>query len=516
MSSQGRNPTYGFSIPLVADSNLSYYLNVSSTESFSNISANSFFTINQVGVLPGTNPENILPYNGILLNSSSNTLTNPLNLSTNFNLYSNSSLISVTPSGTLAFANTASYMLTGVFYTTSPVTNVIITNTSTNSNAFFNYTLGTSGSPPYTISVPFVVSNTAGTYTVSITTQDPVSNVNSGTYIALSPISTQAYDYLNQRYNYYDSVGTIAITRADLKIGGQTVQSLTGDYIEVWNELNIPYENQPGLQLLTGKYDTQTNVPPPGRTYYINLPYYFYDKPELALPIAALGRQDVEVWITFNNFSNLTSISVTNPTLQATIITEYAYLSNPEIDWFQRHQLDYVISQCQYETFLLGQNFRSSIFDLKFKNPVKELFFLIHPDTNLPYNYTTPGSGTDAVNLGMTFNGEDAFLSSTTNTLYIGSIEPFNKHVNFFSKPTVITIDQPNTYGRQFYMYAFSTDPFATTSSGQINFSRIRQTLLELNITNTAGNYPSKTLEVIALSQNVLRIENGIAGVMFH
>jgi hypothetical protein len=280
--------------------------------------------------------------------------------------------------------------------------------------------------------------------------------------------------------------------------------------------LNIPYENQPGLQLLTGKYDTQTNVPPPGRTYYINLPYYFYDKPELALPIAALGRQDVEVWITFNNFSNLTSISVTNPTLQATIITEYAYLSNPEIDWFQRHQLDYVISQCQYETFLLGQNFRSSIFDLKFKNPVKELFFLIHPDTNLPYNYTTPGSGTDAVNLGMTFNGEDAFLSSTTNTLYIGSIEPFNKHVNFFSKPTVITIDQPNTYGRQFYMYAFSTDPFATTSSGQINFSRIRQTLLELNITNTAGNYPSKTLEVIALSQNVLRIENGIAGVMFH
>jgi len=516
MSSQGRNPTYGFSIPLVADSNLSYYLNVSSTESFSNITANSFFTINQVGILPGTPQSSILPYNGILLNSSSNTLATPLNLSTNFNLYSNSSLISVTPSGTLAFANTASYMLTGVFYTSSPVTNVIIKNTSTNSNTFFNYTLGTSGSPPYTISVPFVVSNAAGTYSVSITTQDPVSNVNSGTYIALSPISTQAYNYLNKRYNYYDSVGTIAIVKADLKIGGQTVQSLTGDYIEVWNELNIPYENQPGLQLLTGKYDTQTSVPPPGRTYYVNLPYYFYDKPELALPITALGRQDVEVWVTFNNFSNLTSISVTNPTLQATIITEYAYLSNPEINWFQSHQLDYVISQCQYETYPLGRNFKSSIFDLKFKNPVKELFFLIHPDTNLPYNYTTPGSGTDAVNLGMTFNGEDAFLTSTINTLYIGSIEPFHKHVNFFSKPTVITSQQPNTYGRQFYMYAFSTDPFATTSSGQINFSRIRQTLLELNIANTTGNYPSKTFRIIALTQNVLRIENGIAGVMFH
>ena len=516
MSSQGRNPTHGFSIPLVADSNLSYYLNVSSTQSFSNISANSFFTINQVGVLPGTSPGTIIPYNGVLLSSSSTTITTPLNLSTNFSKYSNSSMISVTPSGYLAFTNTASFMLTGVFYTSSPVTNVIVKNTSTNSNAFFNYTLGTSGSPPYTISVPFTVSNISGTYSISITTQDPASIMNSGTYISISPITTTVYNYFNQKYNYYDSVGTLAIARADLKIGGQTVQTLTGDYIEVWNELNVPYENQPGLQLLTGKYDTQTNVPPPGRTYYVNLPYYFYDKPELALPIAALGRQDVEVWVTFNNFSNLTSISVTNPTLQATIITEYAYLSNPEIDWFQSHRLDYVISQCQYDSFIIRQNFRSSIFDLKFKNPIKELFFLIHPDTNLPYNFTTPGSGTDAVTFGMTFNGEDAFLTSTTNTLYVGAIEPFHKHVNFFSKPTVLTNQQPNTYGRQFYMYAFSTDPFGTTSSGQINFSRIRQTLLEFNVANSAGNYPSKTFTVIALSQNVLRIENGIAGVMFH
>jgi Large eukaryotic DNA virus major capsid protein/Major capsid protein N-terminus len=516
MTSQGRNPTYGFSIPLVADSNLSYYLNVSSTQTFSNITANSFFTINQVGVLPGTNPALNSNYNGSLLVAAPGTPAGVLDLSTNFTTYSNSSVISVTPSGGLAFANTASYMLTGVFYTTSPVTNVIITNTSTNSNAFFNYTLGTSASPPYTISVPFNVSNTAGTYSVSVVTENPGSFMNGESYIAISVITTKAYGYFNQQYNYYDSAGTIAIARADLRIGGQTVQTLTGDYIEVWNELNVPYENQPGLQLMVGKYDTQTSVPPPGRTYYVNLPFYFYGKPELYLPIAALGRQDVEVWVTFNNFSNLTSISVTNPTLQATIITEYVYLSNPEIDWFQSHQLDYVITQCQYETFSLAQNFRSSIFDLKFKHPVKELFFLIHPDSNLPYNYTTPGSGTDYVNLGMTFNGEDAFLTSTTNTLYLGAIEPFHKHINFFSQPPVLTSQQPNKYGRQFYMYAFSLNPFGTASSGQINFSRIRQKLLELNITNSASNYPSKTFTVIALSQNVLRIENGIAGVMFH
>jgi hypothetical protein len=202
----------------------------------------------------------------------------------------------------------------------------------------------------------------------------------SGTYLAVYPIASNIFSGSNQLYNYYDGVGTLAIVNADLKVGGQTIQSITGEYIEVWNELNVPYENQPGLQLLTGKYDTQTSVGPPGRTYYVNLPYYFYGNPELSLPITSLDRQDVEVWVTFNNFSNLTSVSVTSPTLAATIITEYVYLSSPEIDWFKNHRLDYVISQCQYDSFQLAQGFQSSIFNLKFKNPVKELFFLIHPN----------------------------------------------------------------------------------------------------------------------------------------
>ena len=224
----------------------------------------------------------------------------------------------------------------------------------------------------------------------------------------------------------------------------------------------------------------------------------------------------MEVWVTFNNFSNLTSVPLTSPTLTATIITEYVYLSNPEIDWFQNHRLDYVITQCQYDSFQLPRGFQSAIFNLKFKNPIKELFFLIHPNANLPYNYTTPGGGTDAVTFGMTFNGEDAFLTATINTLYVGAIEPFVTHVNFFSQPRVLTSQQPNQYGRQFYMYSFSTNPFGTLSSGQINFSRIRQVLLEMNIGNNALNYPAKTFNVIALSQNILRIENGIAGIMFH
>lgn len=514
MSAQGRNPTYAFSIPLVANTQFYYYINVSSTSSLSNIMPGSFFNISQIGVQQDTTPGTILPYNGVLLQSTSSTLTTPLDLYSKFSSNTNStSIVKINTNNEVTFANVMSYMMTGVFYTSSPVTSVSI-----NGVESFNFSLGTSSSPPYTISVPFRITNNTSPYTISLTTYQSGATVNNGTYIAIYPIASTEFPSgsVGGTYNYYDSVGTIAVVSADLKIGGQTIQRLTGEYIEVWNELNIPYENQPGLQLLTGKYDTQTSIPPPGRTYYVNLPYYFYDRPELSLPIVALDRQDVEVWVTFNNFSNLTSVSVTNPTLQATIITEYAYLSNPEINWFQNHRLDYVITQCQYESYPLAQNFRSAIFDLKFKNPIKELFFLLHPDSNLPYNYTTPGGGTDAVSFGMTFNGEDAFLTVTTNTLYVGAIEPFARHINFFSQPSQLTTQQPNQYGRQFYMYSFSLDPFGTVSSGQINFSRIRQVLLEMNILNSLSNYPSKTFNIIAISQNVMRIENGLGGIMFH
>ena len=505
MSLQGRNPTYAFSIPLVASKLKKYYLNVSTTGSLSNLTPNSFFSINQVGVLSDTQPGIVLPYNGALFQTTSNTLTNPLQLKDNFSSNTNSIIIS-TENGNLKFSNAISYMMTGVFYTSNPVTSLTISSTDpTFVSPVYNVALGIA--PPYTLSVPFQVANTAATYSISLGVYGTTANVMQGTYISIAPLASNiSTGSIGATYSYYDSVATYLVKNAELKIGGQTIQSITGEYIEIWNELNVPYENQPGLQLLTGKYDTGTSVGPPGRIYYANLPFYFFGNTELSIPITALDRQDVEVWVTFRNFSELTSIQLANPSLTATIITDYVYLSNPEINWFQNHRLDYIITQTQYNTFDLAQGFKTAIFPIDFKGPVKELFFVIQTNGALPYDY----SGNNLQNIGMTFNGEDAILTACTNALYVGAIEPFNHHVNFFSMPPGSTIP-----GRQFYMYVFSTNPSSGDPSGQINMSRIRNILLELNIFNSSAYYPAKQFRIIATSQNVLRVENGIAGLMF-
>ena len=104
--------------------------------------------------------------------------------------------------------------------------------------------------------------------------------------------------------SYVDSVGTYLIKTAELLVGGQTIDVLTGEYIDIRQDLEVQYENQAALLLLNGKGDTSTIQL--ARTYYITLPF----TPEMDLPIRDLFRQDVRVNVSFEQFSRLTSTDV--------------------------------------------------------------------------------------------------------------------------------------------------------------------------------------------------------------
>ena len=453
---------------------------------------NSFFIVNQVGV-PATDPASItLQYNGILMTPSSTTLTTPLRLTTNFTTVGNVFNISnVTSQNTLAFSNVGMYMVTGVLSTADQLTSMSI-NGSDGSATIFPIGLGMY--PPVTVNLPFRVSNTAIRYSVSLvvngTTAAP--NIYSNTFLAVYPLSSNATSL--EQFVYYDSVATLAIRSAELKIGGQSIETLTGEYIELWNDLNVAYENQPALKLLVGKDDATRALS--ARTYYVNLPFYFFNRPELTIPLVSLDRQDVEVHVNFNTFTNLTAITgIVNPTFDATIITEYVYLSEPEINWFRTSRIEQVITQCQYATFRLQPNFTSGVFVLDFKNPVREMFFVIQVDGTAPYDYT--GNGLESI--GMSFNGYEAITPTTNDAVSLGSLEPFNHYPNFPS--------------RQFYMHSFCMAAGSTAPSGYVNFSRINQVLLTLN---TSTNALGRNLRLAFVNHNVLRFENGLAGLMFN
>jgi sugar lactone lactonase YvrE len=309
--------------------------------------------------------------------------------------------------------------------------------------------------------------------------------LSSNAFMLFTPLTTSALPTDYSQYHYYDSVGTWAIKSADLKIGGQTIETLTGEAIEIWNDLNVPYENQPGLKLLTGKYDTTIAS---GREYYVNLPFYFYGKSGSYLPISVINRQDVEIWITFRTLQELTAIKTAPNPVGASLIIEYVYLAQPEVNWLSKTNLDYIIEQYQYHEIDLAQAFTQGNFELIFENPVNTLLFVIQIDGSLPYDWSNDG----LANLGITINGEELVTNRITDGTQLGIIEPFNNFINF---PT-----------RNFYIKTFKSP---------INFSRLRQVILELNIFRTDGYYPSKKLRVIAVNRNVMRVADGLAGLMF-
>jgi hypothetical protein len=455
---------------------------------------NSFFIISQIGVAYSSNTASIvLPYNGIMLRPSTTTLKSPLKIATEFTALGNVFNISnITTANTLSFSNVGMYTVTGAICTADQVTSVTVSDTL-GGNVTYPISLGML--PPYTINVPFRVSNTDARYSISLTTNGATAapNLFSNTFLAVYPLSSNTAT--TQSYSYYDSVATLVVKSAELKIGGQSIETLTGEYIELWNDLNVSYENQPALKLMTGKGDTETQIQS-ARTYYLNLPFYFFNRPELAIPLASLERQDVEIHVNFNTFSNLTAVTgIINPTLDATIITEYVYLSEPEMNWFRSSRVEQVITQCQYASFQLPANFTSGVFNLDFINPIREMFFVIQVDGTLPYDY----AGNGLRSIGMSFNGYEAMSTTTNDAVSLGSLEPFNHYPNF---PT-----------RKFYMHSICTNPGNPAPSGYVNFSRIKQALLTVN---ADPNTQNRQLRLAFVSNNVLRFENGMAGLMFN
>jgi hypothetical protein len=335
----------------------------------------------------------------------------------------------------------------------------------------------------YPVTIPIRVDSAPMSYPVNIGHDDET--FAPGAFVWVYPITSGILPPDYNQYHYYDSVGTWAIESADLKIGGQSIQTLSGEYIEIWNDLNVPYENQPALKLLTGKYDTTIAS---GRDYYVNLPFYFYEKSQNYLPMCSLSRQDVEIHVTFRTLQALTAIPVSPNPVQATLIVEYVYLNGPELNWFTKTRLEYVIDQAQYQEIDLVAGLTQDNFLLNFRNPVQALFFAIQINGALPYDWSNDGLN----HLGLSFNGDEIVTNRITDTVQVGILEPFNNFINF---PT-----------RNFYMKTFESP---------INFSRIRYALLTLNMYRSDAYYPAKQLRITAVSKNVLQISDGLGGLMF-
>jgi hypothetical protein len=103
------------------------------------------------------------------------------------------------------------------------------------------------------------------------------------------PPSTSTWD---------DSVAHKLCKAVRVLVGKQTIKEYSGEYIELQNDLLVPYENKAILKLMNGTLDqTQATV---SREYYVNLPLGTKE-----IPLCALTHQHMSVEVDFDSYLNL-------------------------------------------------------------------------------------------------------------------------------------------------------------------------------------------------------------------
>jgi hypothetical protein len=347
---------------------------------------------------------------------------------------------------------------------------------------------------------------------------------------------------------YNESIGHAMIEYAELIIGGEIIQRIPSDFFSIYSENYVTQTKQHNLEKLVGKPPLEFSGTPVMKTvighyngnaltdnkYFIDIPFYFYNNPELAIPVYAIKQQEIEVSIKFRNVEDCihsirsdipyvnyvmyTGLKPKKLIKSAKITLEMVSLTNHEKE--ENLQKDYIITQVQENVFNINKNTNndpvSYVFDLNFVNPVKELFFLIQGKRKTVNGYFTTSFDYD--NSSRDLNSEYITYEQLKSLeLKLDDSEILNEKtgsiINLRAVQSGIHHTRTQLF-RRYYSYSFALEPERWYPTGQRNFSLVKNQTLKVNLNSEQET--DRELRVLAHSYNILRVENGIAKTLFN
>ena len=317
--------------------------------------------------------------------------------------------------------------------------------------------------------------------------------------------------------SWANGIGYTMIDYVELQIGGEMIDKISGTLLDAWMELITPLGIKNILYTMIGKTITfnknsQTGI----KKLLIPLPFWFTRGIERSLPLIALQYIDIKIIVQFKSFDKCwfkltdvlppNTISITS----ASIICNYVYL-----DTFERQKVatqpltDYLIEQFQENAAVhIEVNTANINIPLFFNHPVKELIWLyISQNTvnNNDYynyanvlNYNTPNETKNEPfnKIQLRFNGNERFEYLPSNYFYL--YQPYRHHSCGTSQ--------------YIHVFSFAITPDTIQPSGTSNFSKLDNVSLNIQCSN---NIQNGNIYIYATNYNILRIQNGIAGILF-
>ena len=250
----------------------------------------------------------------------------------------------------------------------------------------------------------------------------------------------------NASFRWLNWIGHVLVKNVEVEIGGQRIDKHYGDWMHIWNELtqtaghqsgyanmvgNVPRLTQPinGIAATGGDCDATACMPQ--TTLFVPLQFWFCRNAGLALPLIALQYHEVKINLEFREAADCLwkrGVVATPQLVAASLWVDYIYLDTDERRRFAQVSHEYLIEQLQF-TGDESVTSASNKIKLNFNHPVKEIVWVVQPDSNVDrtatlaiggpqwFNYTdrvdeTYFSGTPQDPLGGGMGGASALVGN--------------------------------------------------------------------------------------------------------
>jgi len=322
---------------------------------------------------------------------------------------------------------------------------------------------------------------------------------------------------LQNGVSWTNSIGYFMIDWIELQLGGEQIDRISGDLLDTWMELTTQLGIKNSVYNMIGKIISFNNNSQTGAlSLLLPIPFWFCRSIERALPLISMQYTDVKIIVQFKSFDQCWyKLTTQTPSSELNIISASLICSYVYLDVFERTKFakqdtfEYLIEQFQmsnlYNISDSIMNYTARVF---FNHPVKEIFWMYRSDVALNandyYNYAS---------------------ISQYNTPFLKSKEPFdtiqiryNGNDRFEQLPEkYFRLYQPYKYHscgtlQYIYMYSFAINPESMQPSGTCNFSKIDNATFNFSFTS---NIPDGKIMIYATNYNILKIMNGMAGLLF-